>query len=326
MSTPAVRFLAHRGRCGGPMGDKLRENTVASVKAALRLGPDYIEVDTRNLGDGTIVLSHDPTVVLTPGQPARRLADLTKESFVAANGELFRDVSLDALFEVVEQASPDTDFVLDVKDIDGQRSEANLRQYVDSIVGRGLQRRVALISWNIWVLRGLMDLKRRRPDARPIRLGFSFVPVPLPSWMFGPLAWLANRAIHGGFDSVVFYNLAEPAKTALCQNGLFPICLERIEAVRRSLGDDTILCIRKTFAQPWFRRVIGPLIGLTRDLSEPPPALWLYTFNSVPEISALSSQLAARLAREELVLFTEILGRFDFRAEERRLSGVVSRA
>jgi hypothetical protein len=320
MPAPAVRFLVHRGRVGGPSPDLLAENTVSAVRAALRLEPAYVEVDTRNLADGTIALRHNPKVVLVAGRPATPLAALTREQFAAANEALFRELSFEALLEVIAQAPAETRFVLDLKDLDGQQPEANLRTYFDAIAARGLERRVVLISWNVWALRGLMDLNRARPPERRLRLGLSFVPLPLPSWTFRPLAWLVNHVFRGSFGAVIFYNLADAPQAALCRNGLFPICLERIATVRQSLGEDAILCFHKVFARSWFRRTLGPLLGSTRDLADPPRAVWLYDYDSLAEVRALTPRFVAGLAQDELVLFSRILDRFDFKAEERRLS------
>ncbi len=58
---PAVRnavvVIAHRGN-----HIKVPENTVASVKEAIRAGADYVEIDLRTTKDGFLVLSHDATV------------------------------------------------------------------------------------------------------------------------------------------------------------------------------------------------------------------------------------------------------------------------
>ena len=58
---PAVRngfvVIAHRGN-----HIKVPENTVASVKEAIRAGADFVEIDLRTTKDGILVLSHDATV------------------------------------------------------------------------------------------------------------------------------------------------------------------------------------------------------------------------------------------------------------------------
>ncbi|MGW3987281.1 glycerophosphodiester phosphodiesterase [Streptomyces sp. NPDC004830] len=55
--TPAPVAVAHRG---DPY--RVRENTVASLRSALRRGADAVEIDVRLTRDGVPVLLHDPTL------------------------------------------------------------------------------------------------------------------------------------------------------------------------------------------------------------------------------------------------------------------------
>lgn len=317
---PTVRFLAHRARRGGASTDVLGENTIAAVRSALALGPSYIEVDTRNLSDGTIVLRHDPSVVFVEGQTATVLAEITRDAFAERNSDLFSALSFEALLDVIAQSSPHTTFVLDVKDLDERKPAANLSAYLDPLVERGLERRIVIISWNIRVVTGVSEWNRNRPDDRRIRVGLSFVPFPLPSVTFRSFERLVNRLIRASFGGVTFYNVGQAREAALGRASTFPICFDTIQNVRRSLGDDAILCFHKMFAQSWARRIVK----LGNDPSSLPRAVWLYDYDDIAEIRALSSEAMAALATEEVVLFSRILDRFDFNAEERRLSGTTA--
>jgi glycerophosphoryl diester phosphodiesterase len=64
--TRSVRLVAHRGA-----GREERENTLAAIDAAARLGADGVEVDLRVAGDGGIVVVHDPDLTRTHGLDLR---------------------------------------------------------------------------------------------------------------------------------------------------------------------------------------------------------------------------------------------------------------
>ena len=49
--------IAHRGN-----HIKVPENTLESVKAAIKSGADYVEIDLRTTKDGQLVIHHDATV------------------------------------------------------------------------------------------------------------------------------------------------------------------------------------------------------------------------------------------------------------------------
>lgn len=75
-ATDRVLVSAHRGGAGG---DRALENTRAALERALALGVDYVELDVRRCGDGTLVLVHDGWV-LVDGQQ-RPLAELSFDEF-----------------------------------------------------------------------------------------------------------------------------------------------------------------------------------------------------------------------------------------------------
>lgn len=80
MAARHVTAVAHRG---DPYHH--RENTLASVRSALRKGADAVEVDVRLTVDGVPVLLHDPTLERLWGRP-EPVADLTFDEVVKATG------------------------------------------------------------------------------------------------------------------------------------------------------------------------------------------------------------------------------------------------
>jgi glycerophosphoryl diester phosphodiesterase len=75
-----VTVVAHRG---DPY--QYRENTLPSVRSALRKGADVVEVDVRVTEDGVPVLLHDPTLERLWGHPAP-VAALTHDELCRATG------------------------------------------------------------------------------------------------------------------------------------------------------------------------------------------------------------------------------------------------
>jgi len=114
---PAVRngfvVIAHRGN-----HIKVPENTVASVKEAIRAGADYVEIDLRTTKDGFLVLSHDATVDrMTDGKG--KVRDLTFEEIgklrVGKDSAIHR---IPAFREVLNVCKEHINIYLDFKDAD----------------------------------------------------------------------------------------------------------------------------------------------------------------------------------------------------------------
>jgi glycerophosphoryl diester phosphodiesterase len=92
--TPSrVLVSAHRGGAGKETD---LENTRLALERAIALGVDYVELDVRRCGDGTLVLVHDDWV-LVDGR-ARPIAELTFEEF-ASRAEHF--LSLDEALAIL---------------------------------------------------------------------------------------------------------------------------------------------------------------------------------------------------------------------------------
>jgi glycerophosphoryl diester phosphodiesterase len=94
-----VTVVAHRG---DPY--QYRENTLPSVRSALRKGADVVEVDVRLTEDGVPVLLHDPTLERLWGHPAPVVA-LTYDELSEATGGGVPPFA-DALAELLRHDGP----------------------------------------------------------------------------------------------------------------------------------------------------------------------------------------------------------------------------
>jgi len=93
MTDDRVLISAHRGGCAG---DPALENTRAGLERAAASDVEYVEVDVRRLRDGTLVLCHDPEVVVDGRRHA--VAGLTHDQFVTAFPQtLLYDEALEVL-------------------------------------------------------------------------------------------------------------------------------------------------------------------------------------------------------------------------------------
>ena len=70
-------LVAHRG-----YASRYPENTLSAVKAALKAGACYIEIDIQMTSDGIPVLLHDDNLLRTTGQP-EKINDITAESLLS---------------------------------------------------------------------------------------------------------------------------------------------------------------------------------------------------------------------------------------------------
>ena len=91
---PAGRpaLVGHRGLGKGEV-DGHRENTVASMLAALAAGVDWLEVDVTRTGDGSLVVHHNPALY-----DGRFLVEMSR-----AEAEAAGIVGLDALLDALRQ-------------------------------------------------------------------------------------------------------------------------------------------------------------------------------------------------------------------------------
>ncbi|MFT3701579.1 MAG: glycerophosphodiester phosphodiesterase family protein [Agriterribacter sp.] len=129
-------IIAHRGD-----HTKVAENTVESVKEAIKSGADYVEIDLRTSKDGFLVLQHDKTVDrMTNG--TGNVKDLTldelKKLVVASKKNPSRKTYRVPTFdEVLKAAKNKINIYLDFKD-------ADVAQTWQQIQDAGMEKQVAV--------------------------------------------------------------------------------------------------------------------------------------------------------------------------------------
>lgn len=84
-STERVLVSAHRGGAGA---ERALEGTREALQTALDLGVDYVELDVRRCGDGTLVVVHDAELSFEGA--LRRVTSLTYEELAAVTPRLLR--------------------------------------------------------------------------------------------------------------------------------------------------------------------------------------------------------------------------------------------
>ncbi len=129
---PAVKnafvVIAHRGN-----HVDVPENTVASVKEAIKSGADYVEIDLRTTKDGFLVLSHDATVDrMTDGKGNVKdltLAEIKNLSIVghARTGD-HKAYRIPEFKEVLEACKKRINIYLDFKDADPAETYRQLKE------------------------------------------------------------------------------------------------------------------------------------------------------------------------------------------------------
>lgn len=119
-------IIAHRGN-----HVKVPENTVESVREAIRAGADYAEIDLRTTRDGYLVLSHDATVDrMTNGKgPVKNwlFADLIKLRVTSPNPADSSVYHIPAFREILDLCKGRINIYLDFKDADVQKTYRQLK-------------------------------------------------------------------------------------------------------------------------------------------------------------------------------------------------------
>ncbi len=110
-----VKVIAHRGFSGiAP------ENTLASIKKALELQVDFIEIDVHQTKDNEIVVIHDDTVDRTTGGVGRinefTLSQLRKLDAGVWKGKEFQGERIPTLDEVLALVKGKSKLLIEIKD------------------------------------------------------------------------------------------------------------------------------------------------------------------------------------------------------------------
>ena len=122
-----VTAVAHRGDLY-----RVRENTVDSLRSALRLGADAVEIDVRLTRDGVPVLLHDDTL--------KRLWELDRP-LLALSADEVRGLT-DGQVPTLAEALAATDGARVMLDLPGTPSTKAVRRVVDVVRESGAEERV----------------------------------------------------------------------------------------------------------------------------------------------------------------------------------------
>jgi len=119
-----VECVAHRGASFWEP-----ENSLASVEAAVKLKADYVEVDVRRCGDGSLVAFHDATLERTTDGwgPLNRYSLQELKAFTLGGGE-----RIPSLQEVLSLAAGRVKLILEVKE------PGTERQILEMVEAEGL--------------------------------------------------------------------------------------------------------------------------------------------------------------------------------------------
>jgi len=208
------------------------ENTLASFARALRDGADGIELDVRLARDGVPVVIHDATLSRTrlrkrsvANMPSGQLQQIDVGSwFNQAYRRLARPEytgqtipTLDDVFALVaNQAKRDFIVYVELKSLRNQKRNAELARAVIEVVYRHeIQRRVVLISFNLW---SVARLKKLTPS---IRTGALFGP---RQRAIKSARQIIAAAIASGADEILLHHRIATMKiiAAAHQNNLVP--------------------------------------------------------------------------------------------------------
>ncbi|HRQ50104.1 MAG TPA: glycerophosphodiester phosphodiesterase family protein, partial [Agriterribacter sp.] len=131
-----LAVIAHRGN-----HVKVPENTVAAVKAAVKSGADYAEIDLRTTKDGYLVIHHDATVDrMTNGTGNIKdltLAELKQLKVADKNKPTKKTYRIPTFREVLEAAKGKINIYLDFKD-------AGVAETYRQIADAGMEKQVAV--------------------------------------------------------------------------------------------------------------------------------------------------------------------------------------
>ncbi len=164
-----VQVTAHRGASG-----HAPENTVSSVRKALEMGVDRIEIDVQQTSDGKVILLHDKTLDRTTDSKGK-VANMTYDQLkgVKAHGgfqQQFPDESIPLLEDVFQLMDGTTEFVIEIKA--GSRTYPGIEDNVAALIKKYKAEKWALVhSFNDRVLR---HLHAHHPEIRLQKLFVSY--------------------------------------------------------------------------------------------------------------------------------------------------------
>ncbi|MGH2411232.1 MAG: glycerophosphodiester phosphodiesterase [Chloroflexota bacterium] len=213
--------IAHRGAAGLEP-----ENTLRAIEAALRLGVEMVEIDTRPCADGTLLVVHDDDLSRVAGV-RRRVSRSTREQL--------RDIDVGK-----DERIPPLDDVLDL--LKG-RALVNIDQKLDDlapqllkVIDRTSRREEIMLSGH--APRTFAQMRELAPEVRISRsLGARWRGKPrrlLARWTVAGARGEAGRIITRGraaqADALTLdYRLANPRVTTYCKRAGFAVLVWTVD-------------------------------------------------------------------------------------------------
>lgn len=151
-----VKIIAHRGA-----SDIAPENTIASVKSALNLNPDAIEIDVQQTLDSVIVLMHDTTLDrttngdgLVKNKTLKHISSLDAGSWFSSD---FTNEKIPTLESVLKLIDGKCELIIEIKK--GHEFYPNIEEHILKLIKKyNAENWVAIHSFNYKVLETVHNL------------------------------------------------------------------------------------------------------------------------------------------------------------------------
>ena len=159
----ATKVTAHRGDCS-----KAPENTIASIKAAIKTNSDYAEIDVQESKDEQVILTHDTNLKRTAGLN-KNVWELTRKELQALavgsyHSKKFKNERIPTLDDVIKAAKNKVKLNIEVK-VNGHE-KALVRNVVKIIEINGFENQCVITSFDYNILQQIRKLNKK------IRLGY----------------------------------------------------------------------------------------------------------------------------------------------------------
>jgi glycerophosphoryl diester phosphodiesterase len=148
--------IAHRGAAG-----YAPENTLASVRKAIKLGAKYIEIDVHMSRDGEVVAIHDNSVDRTSDGKGKvfdfSFAELQELDAGSWFSKRFKDEKIPSLKNVLMEIGNSGTLIIELKH--GADRYPNIEKKISELIKKhGMQSRVIVKSFNTKILRTFKEL------------------------------------------------------------------------------------------------------------------------------------------------------------------------
>ena len=155
-----VTITAHRGAAGSAP-----ENTVASIRAALDQGADWVEIDVQETADGEVVVIHDSDFMKIAGNPLKvwdaTLQDISELDIGSWFGPNFSGERIPTLREILGMVRDRATLTIELKYYG--HDEQLEQRVVDLVEAAGMADQVAVISLKYPALEKIRALRPEWP-------------------------------------------------------------------------------------------------------------------------------------------------------------------